>query len=247
MAGQGPWDGESVSGLFPNDFVPNVFAAAPSSPIGERPARAVEVTAANAALSRLDELQSASKPESGHTWELPSRMLFDTVLVEQKEGLKAYPPVRVRCPAGHHLDWIALAPLTDHGLQLVHGTNLQPHRFRQGGASDIRSGTGGGRAALGTVTWVEDAKAGIGNVQPEPDGDHGETWGSKADYHCARCDRSWPVLHTTLLRLWLDAVKRGDRETSLAGLDLGRPTYAERIEDRGSARAWSTHGARPRR
>lgn len=234
------WSGESIAGLFRN-----AFAQEPVQLAGPRSPRVDEIAAAEAALLRLMELEAGHQPEPGQTWDLPPALLFDPVLVEQKAMLKAYPPVKVRCAKGHHLEWIAAAPFGDHGLQLSGGPTLQPRKQRQGGAADIRSGTLGGRSALGTVARAEDGAAGVGNVSYEPDGAHGKTWGSKLDYKCRTCPYRRTVLGVSLLRLWLQAVERDDREIDLALLDKSA-TYVARLADRGPVRAWTSRGVRRR-
>jgi hypothetical protein len=213
----------------------------PPSPIGERAKRSEEVAAAETALGVLAELAETQAARPWQSGEVGARLLFDPRLMTAKYTLRPYPPVRVRCAHEHLLDWIALAPFDDHGLQLVHGQKLRHQSLRQGGALDIMSSTLGGRAALGTVTWVEDANAGLSAAIPVPSGDYGDVFGLKGIYRCKKCGREFPTLHVSLLRTWLNAVIRADREIILGAPTRGaRRSYAERIADRGSARAWSS-------
>lgn len=106
----------------------------------ERCPRRVEVASARRVAAVLDELRASRDVSPGKSAELDARALFDPRLVREKEILQAYPPVRIRCERGHTLDWIALAPLSDHGFQLVHGSKLHPPSARQGGRSTSRAG-----------------------------------------------------------------------------------------------------------
>jgi hypothetical protein len=104
-------------------------------------------------------------------------------------------------------------------------------------------------SSIGTVAWVNDAAAGIGNAKPRPDSDYGSVYALKADYRCPnpRCTRPYTVLHVTLLRHWLDAVVLGEDHVDLGQLpgtfQPSKPRVG-RIPDRGTARAYSTRKAR---
>ncbi len=228
-----------------------LFSGTTTTPLTrlERRSRDEEIAAAERALVVLDELISSRQLPSGTSAELTPRQLFDPRLLATKEILKPYPPVRVLCPCGHSLDWIAIAPLSDHGLQLSHGPRLVPREQRRGGAYDILSGVPrspfGPTSAQGTVHWVMDAEAGVGNVVPEPDGPHGKVYALKAHYHCPRdsCRFTRTVLHNTLLRSWLTAVLMRERRIYLAdvpGVAAASKSHVVRIPGSGAARAWST-------
>jgi hypothetical protein len=213
----------------------------------ERPSRPIERAAARSALGRLDEMEAALEHRAGESSELGARALFDPHLMAAKRDLVTYPPVRVRCAGRHHLDWIGLAPLSDHGLQLNHVDELFAPRDRRQGAFGMRSATpmnpSGPGAAIGTVSWVQDANRGAINSQPHQSGTWGDVFALTADYTCPECRCHCKVLHVSLLRLWLGAVIRGDRDV-LLGPSIEVPARAERhlqrVADRGSARAWST-------
>jgi hypothetical protein len=137
--------------------------------------------------------------------------------------------------------------LPEQGFTLVHGPRLKAPDQRQGGAFDILAGTPGtpfgSRVAMGTVTWVEDAQAGIGNVKPRPDGPYGAVFGLKATYECKKCAYRGTLLLATLLQYWLNAVIRNDRQIELQVVTPSPESSKlslEWIADRGSVRAWST-------
>ncbi len=193
------------------------------------------------------------EPVPGKSGELDGRVLRDPRLLATKEVLAPYPPVRVRCHCGKALDWIAVAPYSDHGLQLVHGPSLVPPNRRRGGARDISTGLPAGPSgpgsATGTATWVRDAEAGIGHVKPVPDGPYGKVYGLKADFSCPdkRCRRKQTVLHVSLLRLWLTTVIRAEREIRLGplpGVAKTSKSTVERVASRQGPMAWSTRAAR---
>ncbi|MGH9110022.1 MAG: hypothetical protein ACRDY3_11270 [Acidimicrobiales bacterium] len=212
------------------------------------------MAAAQRAAGVLDELAAGLSSDRGMSGEVDPRALMDPRLLECKGALKAYPPMRVRSGCNKTLDWIAIAPLSDHGLQLAHGPSLTAPAQRRGGAYDIVTGvpTGpsGRGSAIGTVTWVQDAEAGVGHVVPLPDGPYGKVYGLKAHYRCPRCGREQTVLHLSLLERWLTAVIGGDREVRLGPLpgtaQVSKPKV-ERVADRQGAMAWSTRAARTKR
>jgi len=242
--------------MYLGDPFHNVFSSAteqelaqgPPSPVGVRLGREEEAHWARTGLAVLDELQTGLRPSRGLTRELSPQALFDPRLLAVKEALKPYPPVLVQCSCTYPLEYIALAPLSDHGLQLNRGPKLRPGQH-QGGALDILSGVRsspmGETAALGTTTWATDSDAGVGNSRTVPDGEWGKVYGLKADYKCPalNCGRPATILHVTMLRLWLNAVIRDDLRVQLpSGWDhRGGVT---RIADRGSAKAWSTSNRR---
>lgn len=219
-----------------------------------RRSRAEELAAARAALGALDDLEAHRKVEVGKSREIGARALFDPRLIAQKEPLRRYPPVRVRCRCGRGLEWIAIAPRSDHGLQLVHGPRLVAPKGRRGGAYDIVSGVKtspfGPGSATGTVTWAQDTEAGVGSSRTLPNGPHGDVYALKAHYRCPSCGFEATVLHVSLLRLFLTAVVIGDDEVQLGpppGVARASKAKAERVADRHGAMAWSTRAAqRPR-
>jgi hypothetical protein len=217
----------------------------------DRCPRAEEIPAAVGALRALDSIQAEQKFENDKTRELDARKLFDRRLLAHKEVLRRHPPIRVRCRCGRTLDWIAIAPLSDHGLQLVHGPGLARQGKRLGGAYSIVAGTktgpNGRGSAIGTVTWAQDSDAGVGNSRTLPNGAHGDVYALKAHYRCPQCPYEETILHVSLLREFLTAVERGDTEVRLGpipGAEQPSKPRATPIADRGGARAWSTRAAR---
>lgn len=219
------FDGQSLDGLFGGEM-----STAPGpSPLGPRPERSVEVAAAKDALRILGQLELSHGQSAGRTREIHVEMLIRPELISLKPALRVYPPVRVRCENGHSLDWMALAPFNDHGLQLVHGPRLRERAYRKGGALDITSGQGG-RAAIGTAHWVNDGEAEKGNLRSRPDGEYGAVYGLKAAITCKRCrpPTEAAYLHITFLRMWLEAVISGERTVSLGGKNYGRQVRSSR-------------------
>lgn len=222
----------------------------PRSPFLRR-SRSEEIAAAKGVLSALAAIEAEQPIKAGMTREIDGRLLFDQRLMAHKDPLARYPPVRVRCQCRRSLEWIAVAPRSDHGLQLVHGPRLAPMKTRQGGAYDIlpgkkRSPLGQGSAAA-TVSWAEDTKDGLGYSRTLPNGPYGDVYALKAHYLCPGCHREETVLHVTLLRQFLTAVMGDEREISLGpipGVAQTSKPSAERVADRNGARAWSTRSAR---
>jgi hypothetical protein len=209
--------------------------------------RSEELAAARGALSALVDLEAHRTVEAGRSRELDARTLYDPRLIAQKEPLRRYPPVRVRCRCGRGLEWIAVAPQGDHGLQLVHGPRLVAPKERRGGAYDIVSGVKtspfGPGSATGTVTWAKDSEAGIGNSRTLPNGPYGDVYALKAHYRCPSCHFEATLLHISLLRLFLGAVLAGDKEIKigpLPGVATRSTPRTARVEDHGGAWAWST-------
>jgi hypothetical protein len=160
-----------------------------------------------------------AEDDGGRSGELGAKLLFDGRLLAAKDVLANYPRVDVRCGGrvkrGHHMGFIAVAPFNDHGLQLTDGPDSVPRDRRQGGAIDIISPSAGGRAALGTVTAVEDAAAGLGNYQAHPSGPWGDVFALKRSYQCPKCPERYTLLHVTMLRLFLKAVLADKRTVRL--------------------------------
>jgi hypothetical protein len=211
---------------------------APSPIVLDRRSRQDERVAAERVLAVLDELDGARKTLPGKSRELPPEAFRDRRLLEAKETLKSYPPIRVRCDNGHHLCWAVITPFRDHGLQLVFAPILVPPGRRQGGAFDtVSDRSTGATAVLGTEVWVKHAAE--SNVQPISDGAHGDTYGLSGKFQCQKCRplRSYKYRHVTLLRLWLDAVLRNDRQ-----IEIGNPLGTHlrgRTRDRGVSGASS--------
>ena len=218
--------------------------------------RSEEIAAATGALRALDAIEAEQPVERGKSREIDARVLYDPRLIAHKEPLRRYPPVRVRCRCGRSLEWIAIAPRSDHGLQLVHGPHLFPRDQRKGGAYDIEPGTKtspfGQAPATSTGAWAQDSDAGAGNSRTLPNGPYGDVYGLKAHYRCpgSRCQFEATVLHVTLLRRFLTAVLMGDDEFRLGPLpgvaQVSKPK-AERVADRHGAMTWSTRAARTKR
>ncbi len=216
-----------------------------------RRSRSEEIAGARAALDALDDLERRVVAAPGKSREVDARALYDRRLIAHKEPLRRYPPVRVRCRCNTSLEWIAIAPRGDHGLQLVHGPALVAPSKRRGGAEDmvagVRQSSFGPTPATGTVTWATDSEAGVGNSRTLPSGPHGQVYGLKAHYRCPSCRYEETTLHVTLLRRFLTAVLLGEKEIRLGPLpgvaQVSEPR-ASRVADRGSARAWSTRAAR---
>ncbi|MDA8310758.1 MAG: hypothetical protein M0Z46_09120 [Actinomycetota bacterium] len=216
--------------------------------------RAEEVAGATAALQALDEIEAHEPVEEAKTREIDARALYDRRLIGAKEPLRRYPAVRVRCRCGRSLEWIAVAPRADHGLQLVHGPRLVEPNERRGGAEDIVAGVRQSRfaptRATGTATWAKDTEAGVGHSRTLPNGPHGDVYGLKAHYRCPKCAYEETVLHVTLLRRFLTAVVAGEREVRLGALpgaaQSSKPRVV-RVGARQGAAAWSTRAGRAKR
>ena len=219
-----------------------------------RRSRGEEIAGARAALAALDDLEGRVVAVPGKTREVDARALYDPRLIAHKEALRRYPPVRVRCRCGRGLEWIAIAPRGDHGLQLVHGPTLVAPRKRRGGAEDIAAGVRqspfGPTSATGTVTWAKDSEAGVGNSRTLPNGPHGDVYGLKAHYRCPSCRYEETTLHVSLLCRFLTAVLLGEKEIRLGplpGAAQASKPRAERVAERNGATAWSTRAARSQR
>ncbi len=219
-----------------------------------RRSRADEIAAASAAIKALDDIQAQQPVASGKTREIDARALYDRRLIAAKEPLRRYPPVRVRCRCGKTLEWIAIAPRSDHGLQLVHGPRLVEPKKRRGGAEDIVAGVRqspfGQTSATGTATWAKDSESGVGHSRTLPNGSHGDVYGLKAHYLCPKCGYEETALHVSLLHRFLTAVVVGDREIRLGPFSAAAQTSKSRVErvaDRHGAMAWSTRADRSKR
>jgi hypothetical protein len=216
--------------------------------------RSEEIAAATGALQALNLIEAEQPAQPEKTREIDARVLFDPRLIAHKDALRRYLPVRVRCRCGRSLEWIAIAPLGDHGLQLVHGPRLFPPGERRGGAFDIEPGTKmspvGQGPAIGTATWAQDSDAGVGHSRTVPNGPYGNVYALKAEYRCPKCHSRETVLHVSLLRRFLTAVVLGEKEVRLGPLPGVAPPskpQAERVPDRQGAMAWSSRAARRKR
>ncbi len=87
-------------------------------------------------------------------------------------------------------------------------------------------------------------------AQPRRDGHYGDVDGLFADYACSKCTRRHSVRHVSLLRSWLHAIIVNERTIVLGespGTQSPARPRAVRVENHGSALAWSSSAARGRR
>jgi len=139
----------------------------------------------------------------------------DRQLNEALNPLRLFPAVGVRC--GRCEYGIAFIALNTQGATLVSGNKRQPRKKdRHGGVYDMGNLTearGGSRALAG---WQEDANADLGTVAPTGQREEMQTgYAQRRTHKCANCHAEYTHTNTTLLRMYLEVISRGDREIRL--------------------------------
>lgn len=135
------------------------------------------------------------------------------VLNEALDSLRLHVPLRVRC--GDCEIVVAFAALHPLGAYVVSGNRLTKPKKRRGGSDDLVAITPLG-PGTGFVGWDADARAGKGSVTPT-----GERAGvvsgfpERRTHRCRKCHRRYTLTNSSLLRLYLAAIARGDGEIRL--------------------------------
>ncbi len=136
---------------------------------------------------------------------------FPSVLADALDPLRTHPALGVRClKCGRGLGFVALAPT---GVRVVSGTQRSPKRQRRGGIYDLAAATEPTGRFEG---WIDDAAKRRSSVIPtgEAPGQH-SGFPQRRTYQCPRCGSHSTVKNSTLLGLYLTAVRRGDADFRL--------------------------------
>jgi hypothetical protein len=174
----------------------------------------------------------------------------DVVAACQRLQDLGYAAPGVRCGCGYGLGYLAILPLAT-GVQVGWSRHRLPPKRRAGGWADLApidpSYPEAGWAMDG---WNRTLLEGSDVVKSSTrrQGLFGDA-ASRQTFDCPKCRASHPFLARTLLRKVLRAIADRTNEVSLgeaAGNPASATRYADRIADRGRARAWSSSRA-PRR
>jgi hypothetical protein len=174
------------------------------SPVLAKPDPATARVAATAALQRGD-LHTADGPSAVTNLELNAAL----------DPLRLHPALGVRC--GRCDYGIAYLALNTQGTTMVSGNNRVRPKRRRGGVYDLAAldqtdpGT-----ATGLLGWQADAQEGRGTITPTGERAGQRTgFAQRRTHTCEKCGASYTHNNRTLLRLFLEAAARGDRDIRL--------------------------------
>lgn len=140
--------------------------------------------------------------------------LNDRELNTALDPLRLFPALGVRC--GHCEHGLGYVALNTQGATLVSGNTRRPPKRRRGGVHDLGTITDPAVASRGVMGWQADAQAGVGAVTPTGERPQSHTGVPQRRTHgCAKCHANYTHNNTTLLRMYFEAIARGDNEIRL--------------------------------
>lgn len=137
-------------------------------------------------------------------------------LNEALNPLRMQPAVGVLCGrtrCRHALGYIALKT---QGAAIESGNRLAPKRRRIGGIYDLDHITADDDRWRTFPGWVEDSQAGKGTVRPTGEQPGvGSGFDERREYRCPRCNATFTLTNTQLLKLYVAAISLGNNKIPL--------------------------------